>query len=74
MIGKIDSLEQLIEYDHEKILEIFEGIDKFSVEFLVQKGTIDFLTPYISKDEPQLILINQPVAQDLTLKTLEKKI
>ena len=74
MIDKIESLEQALEYDHEKILEIFEAIDKFSVEFLVQKGTIDFLTPYISKDEPQLILINQPVAQDLTLKTLEKKI
>ena len=49
----IDSLEQALEYDHEKILEIFEAMDKFSVEFLVQKGTIDFLTPYISKVEPQ---------------------
>jgi hypothetical protein len=37
LIDKIDSFEQTFEYDHEKILEIFEAMDKFSAEFLVQK-------------------------------------
>ena len=78
MIEKIDSLEQAIEYDHEKIFEIFESMDKFSTEFLVQKETIDFLTPYIVKVEPpvQQIPMMQPVLvpQDLALEILEKKI
>ena len=50
MIEKIDSREQALEYDHEKILEIFETMNKFSDEFLVQKETIDFLTPYKALD------------------------
>ena len=57
----IDSLEQELEYDHEKILEIFEAMDKLSSEFLVPKHTIDFLIPYIEKVEPQQIPINQPI-------------
>ena len=61
MIGKIDSLEQAFEYDHEKILEIFEAMNKFSDEFLVQKHTIDFLTPYIEKVEAQQIPVYQPI-------------
>ena len=75
MIGKIDSLEQAFEYDHEKILEIFEAMDKFSTEFLVQKEKIDFLTPYIEKVEAQKIPVDQTVAtpQDLACKTLKKK-
>ena len=74
MIGKIDSLEQAFEYDHEKILEIFEAMNKFSDEFLVKKHTIDFLTPYIEKFEAQKIPVNQPVPQDLAIETIQKKI
>ena len=74
LIEKIDSLEQALEYDHEKILEIFEAMDKFSEEFLVQKHTIDFLTPYIEKVEVQQFPNNQSVPHDFALETLEKKI
>ena len=49
LINKIDSLEQDLEYNHEKILEIFDAMDKFSNEFLIRKETIDFLSPYIVK-------------------------
>ena len=51
LIDQIDSLEQALEYDHEKILEIFEIMNQFSNQFLVQKETIDFLDPYIKKVE-----------------------
>jgi hypothetical protein len=51
LIEKIDSLEQTLMYDHEKILEIFEIMNQFSVEFLVPKDTIDFLIPYVEKVE-----------------------
>ena len=75
MINKIDSLEQTFEYDHEKILEIYNTMDEFSTEYLVQKEKIDFLTPFIGKAEAQQILNDQPVVspQDLALKSLEKK-
>ena len=53
LIEKIDSLEQALEYDHEKILEIFEIMNLFSEEFLVPKETVDFLIPYVAKVEAQ---------------------
>lgn len=54
MIDKIDSLEQALEYDHEKILEIFQTMNKFSDEYLVQKENIDFLTPFITNVEASI--------------------
>lgn len=67
-----------MDYDHEKILEIFETMNNFSNEFLVQKEAIEFLTPYIKKVEASVeqIPIMQPAAvpQDPALETLEKKI
>jgi len=54
LIDKIDSLEQALEYDHEKILEIFETMNKFSDEYLVQKENIDFLTPFITNVEASI--------------------
>jgi hypothetical protein len=78
LINKIDSLEQDLEYNHEKILEIFEAMDKFSNEFLIRKDSIDFLSPYIAKVEApaQQIPIMHPNAapQILNLETLEKRI
>lgn len=47
LIEKIDSLQNALEYDHEKVLEIFETMKKFSNEFLVKKDSIDFLALYI---------------------------
>jgi len=54
LIDKIDSLEQALEYDHEKILEIFQTMNKFSDEYLVQKENIDFLTPFITNVEASI--------------------
>ncbi len=51
LINKIDSLESDLDYNHEKILEIFDAMDKLSNEFLIRKETIDFLSPYIAKVE-----------------------
>ena len=38
---------KLIEYDHEKDLEVFKILNDFSKELLVDTETIDFLSSYI---------------------------
>ena len=38
---------KIIEYDHEKVLEVFKTVNDFAKELLVDPETIDFLSPYI---------------------------
>ena len=40
---------KIIEYDHEKVLEVFKILNDFTKELLIDPETIDFLTPYILK-------------------------
>ena len=47
MVEKIDSVQNALEYDHEKVLKFFEIIDKFYNEILVKKDMIKFLASYI---------------------------
>ena len=38
---------KIIEFDHEKVLEVFKIVNDFAKELLVDPQTIDFLSPYI---------------------------
>ena len=38
---------KIVEYDHEKVLEVFKIVNDFAKELLVDPKTIDFLSPYI---------------------------
>ena len=42
---------KIIEYDHEKVLEVFKIVNDFADELLVDPETIDFLSPYILEAE-----------------------
>ena len=48
-IEKIKKMLKIIEYDHEKVLEVFKILNDFTKELLIDPETIDFLTPYILK-------------------------
>ena len=38
---------KIIEYDHEKVLEVFKIVNDFAKELLIEPQSIDFLSPYI---------------------------
>jgi len=46
---------KIIEYDHEKVLEVFKIVNNFAKELLVYPETIDFLSPYIFEAKVQEI-------------------
>ncbi len=46
-IEKIKKMLKIIEFDHEKVLEVFKIVNDFAKELLVDPQTIDFLSPYI---------------------------
>jgi len=46
---------KIIEYDHEKVLEVFKTVYNFAKELLVDPETIDFLSPYILEAKVQQI-------------------
>ena len=48
-IEKIKKMLKIMEYDHEKVLEVFKILNDFTKELLIDPETIDFLTPYILK-------------------------
>ena len=48
-IEKIKKMLKIIEFDHEKVLEVFKILNDFTKELLIDPETIDFLTPYILK-------------------------
>ena len=46
-IEKIKKMLKIIEFDHEKVLEVFKIVNDFAKELFVDPQTIDFLSPYI---------------------------
>lgn len=46
---------KIMEYDHEKLLEVFKTINDFAAELLVDPQSIDFLSPYILLTQAPLI-------------------
>ena len=54
-IEKIKLMLKVIEHDHEKVLQVFQTLNDFSKQLLVNPESIDFLSPYILLAEAQQI-------------------